>query len=130
VRLAIHATPGLGIVTIATAALALWPQPRPTSPPLPDPLPDVALLDPPVVKTELPCVGAHALVVTGRVTGGASHVQLAGPIIYTDVTTTSSGDFRLNIPVDGDVCSLLGAPADYSFGDGSMQVTYTISFGQ
>ena len=34
-------------------------------------------------------------------------MKLAGPVIYTDVTTNSLGNFELRIPVDGDVCSVL-----------------------
>jgi hypothetical protein len=126
VMLAYRATPGLGIVTMATAALALWPQPQPTSPPLPEPPPEVIAATP-VVETELPCVGAHALVVTGRVTGGASHVQLAGPVLYTDVTTAADGSFVLRIALD-DACSVLTAPHDYQFSDGAMTVEYRVGF--
>ena len=73
----------------------------------------------------LSCETAHALIVRGHVTGGASHVRLAGPILYTDVTTDPSGDFELRVPVDGNVCDLLPKPASYAFGD---DVAYTISF--
>ena len=52
----------------------------------------------------------HKLLVTGFVSGGASHVRLAGPVIYTDVTTDAFGKIGLTIPVDGDVCALLRAP--------------------
>lgn len=122
-RLAIVAAPPLVLVSAVTLALAVRPhrQPPPAPPPAPDFITvDVVLVDPPAT-----CETAHALLVRGHVTGGASHVQLAGPVIYTDVTTNRLGNFELRLPVDGNVCDLLPHPASYAFGD---DVRYTITF--
>jgi hypothetical protein len=131
VRLAISALPGFGIVTAVatvTGALALWPHPAPAG----EPAARVFSRSPiscPIAPAPT-CEHAHRLVVRGRVSGGVSHVQLAGPIIYTDVTTQPDGRIELWLPVDGDVCSLLREPASYSFSDGSMQLSYTIGFAR
>lgn len=128
-RLAIQATPGLGIATIATAALALWPRAQPSAPPLPDPAPEEIVV--PVAQTQPmdPCAGARGLVLSGRVTGGWSHVRLAGPVIYSDVTTDGDGRFELRIPISSDdVCTLLPAPVTYRFADDAMTLEYRISF--
>ena len=74
------------------------------------------------------CESAHALVVRGHITGGASHVQLAGPILYTDVTTNAAGEFELRVPVDGNVCDLLPEPKHFAFDGDGMTVRYDISF--
>ena len=113
----------LGIVTMATAALALWPQPKPTSPPLPPPPTEVVPLEVPVT-----CMAAHGLVVDGQVTGGPSHVELAGPVIYSDVTTDPYGHFQVRVPVADDLCTLISEPASYTFTDGTMTVAYSITF--
>ncbi len=125
-RLAIVAAPPLALVSIATLGLALRPH---RAPPPPSPITarfaafDVVLTDPTPA-----CASAHALMVRGHVTGGISHVQLAGPIIYTDVTTTSLGDFVMRIPVDGNVCDLLPSPQHFAFEGDGMTVAYTIGF--
>jgi hypothetical protein len=106
-----------------TGALALWPAAQP------QPAPPHAHL-PRLGKCVTPpsCSHAHALRIAGTVTGGASRVRIAGPIIYTDVTTDGSGRFDLTIPIRGDLCSLLPAPADFSFSDASMTIAYRIDF--
>jgi len=84
---------------------------------------DVMLAEPPPA-----CASAHALMVRGHITGGASHVQLAGPIIFTDVTTTPLGNFELRIPVDGNVCDLLPSAQHFAFEGDGMTVAYDIGF--
>ena len=110
-------------MTIATAALALWPAPQPTSPPLPPPPPEIVPLELPVN-----CASAHALVVRGNVTGGASHVELAGPVIYSDVTTDRDGHFAIHVPIADDICTVLETPQSYSFSDGATTIAYSITF--
>ncbi|HSN28272.1 MAG TPA: hypothetical protein VLT45_18430 [Kofleriaceae bacterium] len=122
-RLAIVAAPPLALVSALTLGLALRPHHAPAPPPPREAqfvVFDVVLASPPAT-----CETAHALVVRGHVTGGASHVQLAGPVIYTDVATGPSGDFQLRVPVDGNVCDLLTQPTHYVFGE---DVSYTITF--
>jgi hypothetical protein len=130
VRLAIVAAPPLALVAIVTFALveiALTrgaeprrDEARDSSPPegcrvrAPEPPPPPAT-----------CSTAHTLIVHGHVDGGASHIHLAGPILYTDVATDLFGDFYLSVPVDGDVCDLLTQPTSYVFGQ---DVSYTITF--
>ena len=102
---------GLGIVAAATAALLLMPaRTASPSPPVPEVMPE--RVEMPVVQTQPmdPCAGARGIVLTGRVTGGASHVRLAGPLLYSDVTTDRDGRFELRIPIEAasdDVCALL-----------------------
>lgn len=126
-RLAIVATPPLALVSILTAGLALRPQQRHTVSPRAEPtLTHCTLAMPHLAKM---CGDAHALRVSGWVTGGgASRVHIAGPIIYTDVTTDTNGHFALTIPVSGDLCSLLPAPASFIFSDDAMTVAYRIGF--
>ncbi len=128
---AIDAVPaGLGIVTAATAALFLVPVQVPSpAPPVPEVMPERVEL--PVVQTQPmdPCAGARGIVLTGRVTGGASHVRLAGPILYSDVLTDRDGRFELHIPIaSADVCSLLPGPQQYRFTDDATTIEYRISF--
>jgi hypothetical protein len=128
-RLAISATPGLGIATITTAALALWPRATPSAPPLPEPPPE--RIDVPVMQVQPmdPCAGVTGLLIAGHVTGGATHVKLAGPIIYSDVRTDAGGNFELHVPIaSDDVCSLLPGPQRYRFADDAMTLEYRISF--
>jgi hypothetical protein len=128
-RLAIQATPGLGIATVATAALALWPHARPSTPPLPEPPPE--RIHEPVMQVQPmdPCTGVKGILIAGHVTGGASHVRLAGPVVYSDVTTDRAGDFELHVPIaSDDVCSLLAGPQQYRFADDAMTLEYRISF--
>ena len=122
---------GLGIVAVATAALGLMPA-RVVSPP--PPMPDVMpeRVEMPIVQTQPmdPCAGARGIVLTGRVTGGASHVRLAGPILYSDVLTDRDGRFELRIPIDGtseDVCALLPATRTFVFADEATTLEYKIS---
>lgn len=122
---------GLGIVAIATAALGLMPM-RVASPPppVPDAMPERVEL--PVVQTQPmdPCAGARGIVLTGRVTGGPSHVRLAGPILYSDVVTDRDGRFELRIPIDAtsdDVCALLPVTRTFSFTDEATTLEYKIS---
>jgi hypothetical protein len=122
VRLAIVAAPPLALTSIVTLGLALWPH---HAPPVAKPRVEIQLIDVELTDPTPRCETAHELVIRGHVTGGASHVQLAGPVIYTDVTTNALGTFELRVPVDGDVCSILREPSFYTFGD---DVSYTISF--
>ena len=134
-RLAIVATPpcaSLALVSILTASLALRPHPaRPAPPPPPRSVhvshcPATSPLLPP----QLTCEQAHTLRVRGWVTGGPSHLRLAGPVLATDVTTDASGEFSLVVPVDGNVCDLVREPSAYTFDDGSMHVVYAIDFAR
>jgi hypothetical protein len=128
-RLAIEATPGLGIATIATAALALWPGATPSAPPLPEPPPERIHQPVQQVQPMDPCTGVTGILIAGHVTGGASHVRLAGPIIYSDVQTDGAGNFELHVPIaSDDVCSLLPGPQHYLFADNAMTLEYRISF--
>lgn len=125
-RLAIVAAPPLALVTIATLGLALRPHRAPPPPSLIQArfaTFDVVLVDPTPA-----CAAAHALDVRGHVTGGFSHVQLAGPILYTDVTTSSLGTFELRIPVEGNVCDLLPSAQHFAFEGDGMTVSYDIGF--
>jgi hypothetical protein len=130
---AIDAVPaGLGIVTAATAALFLVPVRTPTAPP---PVPEMSpeRVELPVIQTQQmdPCVGARGIVLTGRVTGGASHVHLAGPILYSDVVTDRDGRFEVRIPIaaaSDDVCALLpGSTTLFRFADEATTLEYKIS---
>lgn len=127
VRLVIVATPPLLLVSAVTLGLALRPH-RATPPPPPAPIVTDTSFDVMRRAPTPPCVGAHALLVVGHVTGGATHMKLAGPVIYTDVTTNSLGNFELRIPVDGDVCSVLPSAQQFQFDGDGMSVTYTIGF--
>ncbi len=122
-RLAIVAAPPLALVSAITLGLAL--RPHRAAPPAPNPRVEFISVEVVLTDPTPSCVDAHQLVVRGHVSGGASHVRLAGPILYTDVATDPSGDFTLRVPVDGNVCDLLPEPASYAFGD---DVRYTISF--
>lgn len=130
---AIDAVPaGLGIVTAATAALLLAPaRTIAPPPPVPEVMPERVEL--PVVQTQPmdPCAGARGIVLTGRVTGGPSHVRLAGPLIYSDVTTDRDGRFELRIPIEGaadDVCALLPRSTTlFRFTDEATTLEYKIS---
>lgn len=129
-RLAIVAAPPLVLVSAITLGLALRPH-RPVPAPPPPSIGSIVAghithctrANPLLVPVT--CERAHQLVVRGHVDGGVSHVQLAGPILYTDVATDAAGDFQLRVPVDGDVCDLLAQPTSYIFGD---DVSYTIAF--
>ena len=127
-RLAIVAAPPLALtlLSIATLEIALH---RPTAPP-PDPYANSS--GPEGCRVRAPeqpaCDSAHALVVRGHITGGASHVQLAGPVIFTDVTTSPLGNFELRIPVDGNVCDLLPSAQHFAFEGDGMTVSYDIGF--
>jgi hypothetical protein len=86
----------------------------------------------PVVQTQPmdPCAGARGIVLTGRVTGGSSHVRLAGPVIYSDVLTDRDGRFELRIPIEAasaDVCALLPANTTFRFTDEATTLEYKIS---
>ena len=131
---AIDAVPtGLGIVTAVTGALlALTPRTAYPPPPVPDATPERVEL--PVRQTQPmdPCAGARGIVLSGRVTGtsGASHVRLAGPIFYSDVTTDRDGRFELRIPIDAaseDVCALLPAAQQFRFADEATTLEYRIA---
>ncbi len=130
---AIDAVPaGLGIVTAATAALFLVPVQVPSpAPPVPEVMPERVEL--PVVQTQPmdPCAGARGIVLTGRVTGGASHVRLAGPILYSDVLTDRDGRFELHVPIEAaseDLCALLPGTSTFRFTDEATTLEYKISF--
>jgi hypothetical protein len=130
---AIDAVPaGLGIVTAATAALFLMPA-RAVSPPPPVPEVMPERVEMPVVQTQPMdrCAGARGIVLTGRVTGGPSHVRLAGPVIYSDVMTDREGRFELRIPIEAaseDVCALLpGSTTLFRFTDEATTVEYKIT---
>jgi len=135
VRLAIVAAPPLALVTIATLGLALRPHRPPTEPTtLTAPRYDFThqthcTLTNPLLAPRPACESAHALMVRGHVTGGATHVKLAGPILYTDVTTNGGGDFVMTVPVDGNVCDLLPMPQHFAFAGVGMTVRYDIGYG-
>ncbi len=129
---AIDAVPaGLGIVTAVTAGLLLAPARTPSpAPPVPEVMPE--RVEMPVVQTQPmdPCAGARGIVLTGRVTGGSSHVRLAGPILYSDVMTDRDGRFELRIPIEAaseDVCALLPANTSFRFTDEATTLEYKIS---
>jgi hypothetical protein len=127
-RLAIQATPGLGIAAIATGVLALWPHATPSAPPLPEPSPERIYQPVQQVQPMDPCAGVTGILIAGHVTGGSTHVQLAGPIIYSDVRTDGAGNFELHVPIaSDDVCSLLPAPQHYVFADNAMTLEYRVS---
>lgn len=127
-RLAIQATPGLGIATVVTAALALWPRTTPSATPLPEPPPERIHQPVQQVQPMDPCAGVTGILIAGHVTGGATHVQLAGPIIYSDVRTDRAGKFALHVPIaSDDVCSLLPTPQHYVFADNAMTLEYRVS---
>ena len=120
----------LGIVAVS-AALWLVPARVPSPPP---PMPEVSpeRVELPVVETQSmdPCAGARGIVLTGRVTGGSSHVRLAGPVIYSDVLTDRDGRFELRIPIEAastDVCALLPANTTFRFTDEATTLEYKIS---
>jgi hypothetical protein len=114
------------VVSALTLGLALRPH---RAPPPPSPISTrFAAFDVVVADPTPACASAHALLVRGHVTGGVSHVQLAGPIIYTDVTTTPLGDFVMRIPVDGNVCDLLPTAQHFAFEGDGMTVSYDIGF--
>jgi hypothetical protein len=129
---AIDAVPtGLGIVAAATAALLLVPVRAPSAAPA---IPEVSpeRVDLPVVQTQPmdPCAGARGIVLTGRVTGGASHLRLAGPIFYSDVTTDRDGRFELRIPIEAasdEVCALLPTNASFRFTDEATTLEYKLT---
>ena len=134
---AIDAVPaGLGIVTAATAALLLVPAHAASPPP---PVPDVMpeRVEMPIMQTQPmdPCAGAHGIVLSGRFTAttgttGPSHVRLAGPILYSDVTTDREGRFELRVPIEAaseDVCALLPGTSTFRFTDEATTLEYKIS---
>ena len=125
-RLAIVAAPPLALVSIATIGLALRPH-RP--PPRPTPIQARFVAFDVVIDDSSICERARSLIVRGEVTGGASHVQLAGPIIYTDVTTDARGAFELRVPMDGNVCDLLPKAQHFQFAGDGMTVAYSIEPG-
>lgn len=129
---AIDAVPaGLGIVTAATAALFLVPvRVASPCPPVPEVMPE--RVEMPIMQTQPmdPCAGARGIVLTGRVTGGSSHVRLAGPVLYSDVMTDRDGRFELRIPIEAasaEVCALLPATSTFRFTDEATTVEYKIS---
>ena len=129
-RLAIVATPPLALVAIVTAGLALRPRRDAAPPPVPHALITHCTKQNPLLPPPPTCEDSHELYIEGWVTGGASHLRLAGPFLSTDVTTDDHGQFKLVIPVEGNVCELLREPKAFDFTDGSMHVVYSVDFGR
>ena len=105
-----------------------WPAPPPPDPYGNSSGPNGCSVRVDSIPAPVTCSNAHAMFMSGHVTGGASHVQLAGPILYTDVAADMFGDFYLSIPVDGNVCDLLPSPQHFTFEGDGMTVSYTIGF--
>ena len=129
VRLAIVATPPLLLVSVVTLGLALRPHHGAVRAPVEtghNMCLGIAIADIPAPPPT--CSEAHTLVVYGHITGGATHVRLAGPVIYTDVTSDPWGNFQLRVPVEGDLCSVLPTEAHAEFAGDGMTMAYDIRF--
>jgi hypothetical protein len=123
---------GLGIATAVAAALWALPTTQPSPPPpLPEASPERVEL--PVLQTQPqdPCTGARGVLLAGHVTPAqTSHVRLAGPVFYADVTTDRFGAFELRVPIEGqseDVCALLPSTRTFRFADDATTLEYAIS---
>lgn len=139
VRLAIVATPPLLLVSVVTLGLAVRPHPVPA-----ERAPQRSAHDyrfDVVIEGDRPrltCEHAHSLILRGTVShlydgetrSDRSHLRIAGPVLYTDLTTDPKGFFFERVPVEGDVCELLQQTAHYSFSDGSMRVSYSIELAR